>query len=207
MSRAVGLVLAFALLGARPASAGPALAIYRCVAADGSVTLQNGVKCPKGTREQKRWVQTPTSVGAPAPPVARPAAASSSPAPVAGPRVADAPTAIDAAAAEAPRLPPPVLYTCLTADAQRYYSDAGNSARCAPVATVGLDRASEASGQACEVVEDRCEPVPEAERCAAWAERRRTAEQALTFSPEQFEAARDELARVDAAVAGTACGR
>ena len=57
------------------------------------------------------------------------------------------------------------------------------------------------------MVQDRCEPVPEAERCTAWADWRRTSEQASIFDPERADAARADLARVDAAVAGSVCAR
>jgi hypothetical protein len=187
------------------------------VAADGAGTLQNGAKCPKGMRQQKRVVETPA---APAPlpvPAPLPAApVSAMPVAVPGPGAPSAtgaaavPTATgDMPAADTPtvRQPPPMLYACLTRDAQRYYSEAAENTRCAPLDAVGLDGRSPAPAQACETVQDRCEPVPEAERCAAWAERRRVAEQALLFSPEQIDAARADLDHVEAALAGTACAR
>jgi hypothetical protein len=213
-----GLLL-LALAGALPASAGPSLVIYRCVAADGAVTLQNGSKCPKGAHQQKRVVETPAPAPMATPArVATPAPIAAVPTPAAPARGAtpDAAavsggTATPAAdanpAAPTPRLPPPMLYACLTADAQRYFSDTAESSRCAPLEAVGLDGRSAGAGEACEVVQDRCEPVAEAERCAAWAERRRVAEQAMTFVPEQLDTARTEIARVDAATEGTACAR
>ena len=195
-------LLALALVLAWPATAGPALVIYRCVAADGAVTLQNGAQCPRGMRQQRRVVDTPASTPPaprPAPPAARADAASAT---------AAAPPAVPTASPmPVPRLPAPMLYACLAADARRYYADEGESARCVPVEAVGLDGRSPAPADACEVVRDRCAAVAEAERCAAWAERRRVAEQALTFAPEAFDAARAELARVEKATAGTVCAR
>lgn len=198
-------LLALALVLARPATAGPTLVIYRCVAADGAVTLQNGAQCPKGMRQQRRVVDTPASTTPAAP---RPAP----PAPAAKAVAASAMTAVPAAGATpspmaVPRLPAPMLYACLAADARRYYADEAQSSRCVPVEAVGLDGRTPAPAEACEVVRDRCAAVAEAERCAAWAERRRVAEQALTFAPEAFDAARAELARVDKATAGTVCAR
>ena len=212
-----GLV-ALALAAALPASAGSTLVIYRCVATDGSVTIQNGAKCPKGMREQKRVLDTP----APAAPLQAPARVAA-PAPVAPIPTVEVPVSPTAIGVSAPavdaldpappdttatsRLPPPLLYACLTADAQRYFSDEAESSRCTPLQAVGLDGRSPAAGDACEVVQDRCEPIAEGERCAAWAERRRVAEQALTFMPEQVDTARAEIAHIDATVAGTACTR
>ncbi|WP_133478431.1 DUF4124 domain-containing protein [Cognatilysobacter segetis] len=171
------------------------------------MTLQNGTKCPKGTRQARRVVATPAVVAPVAPRAPTLAPAPTPVAPVAGPALVPVPPSAAAGepASVTARLPPPMLYACLTADAQRYYSEDAESTRCAPVDAVGLDGRSPAPAQACEVVRDRCTEVAEAERCAAWAERRRVAEQALTFAPEKFDAARDELARVDAAIAGTAC--
>ncbi|HEY4583195.1 MAG TPA: hypothetical protein VIG88_10055, partial [Lysobacter sp.] len=104
-----------------------------------------------------------------------------------------------------PRATPPI-FVCLTSSAERYYSASAESSRCAPVATVGLD-GRPGAGEACEVVQDRCAPVPEAGRCAAWADWRREAEQASIFRPDRAEAARADLERVDAAIAGSACAR
>lgn len=189
------------------AAAAPTVTIYRCVAADGQVTIQNDSKCPKGTREQKRVVETPAPT--PARPVVAPAPAPVVPVmPVAPAPVVDASDATSAATPlESPALPAPPIYVCLTADAQRYYSEAAQSSHCAPLATVGLDGQSTTAAEACEVVEDRCEAVAEAERCAAWSERRRRAVQALTFSPEQVDQARAELAHVDEVTAKTVCVR
>ncbi|HEY4556111.1 MAG TPA: DUF4124 domain-containing protein [Lysobacter sp.] len=196
--------------------------IYRCVAADGAVTLQNDARCPKGTREQKRVMPipapatTPVAPAAPAAPLVEvpPAApatrarAARSAATVGADRPG-ATTTGDGPVALAPVPPPraaPPLYVCLTTGAERYYSASAESSRCAPVATVGLD-GRPSGAQACEVVQDRCAPVPEAERCAAWAEWRRSAEQASAFRPDEAETARADLARVDAAIANSVCAR
>lgn len=200
MTRAGAALLVSLLLGA-PVAAAPTV-IYRCVAADGAVTLQNGKACAKGSRSQKRVIAAPLAAPvqlvAPAAPIVPP----TNVAPAAP--VEPMPAVI--AAPEA-RLPPPALQACVTADAQRYYSDSDAGTRCAPLNAVGLDGRTATDAQACEVVQDRCSPVPEGERCAAWAERRRVAEQALLFAPEKVDSAREELARVEAATAGTACAR
>lgn len=229
MNRALLLSL---LLAAGPVASAPGVVIYRCVAADGAVLIQNGTKCPKGMREQKRVVATPApspvrvlpAITGPVPAIAASPDARGVTSPVApvpgvdaittskgseAPSTADAgDAAAGAPAAPTPLAPAPPLYACLTADAQRYYADTEHSTRCAPVAVVGLaGTGPAAAADACEVVEDRCEPVPDDERCAVWTERRRTAERAQVFEPEQADEARDELARIDAATAGTVCGR
>ncbi|WP_166636880.1 DUF4124 domain-containing protein [Cognatilysobacter terrigena] len=203
------LLLVTGLAGA----ASPTVVIYRCVGADGQVTIQNGTKCPKGTREQKRVVETPKPAPVPRPVVA-PAAPVTPVVPVVAQPVVDATNATTSSTAgstppvtPAPPLPAPPIFVCLTSDAQRYYTEAEQSSRCAPISTVGLDGQSTTDAQACEMVEDHCEAVPEADRCAAWTERRRRAEQALTFSPEQIDQARAELAHVEAMTAKTVCGR
>lgn len=174
--------------------------IYRCVGADGAVIVQNDARCPKGMHEQKRVLATP----APPRPAAVVVPAKPAVAPVAPAEVAPAPAVAEPVVVLAP---PPALFACLTADAQRYYDDSGDGAGCAPMQTVGLDGRSASPAVACETVRNRCEPVPADGLCEAWAERRRTAEQALLFSPEQVDTARAELARVDGALAGTTCLR
>jgi len=66
MRPAAGVLLAVLALAPCPASA--RTVIYRCVAADGAVTLQNDAKCPKGSRQHKRVMPTPTAPAAPSPP-------------------------------------------------------------------------------------------------------------------------------------------
>lgn len=237
----VGLAAALALA----ASAAPGLVIYRCVAPDGTVLLQNGQKCPRGMREQKRTVELPTSVGvatpglpaaapggstlpgaAPAAPQAPAASAglsgSTAPGGSANPVAATPPTPADAAApavsgpsdaapdGAAVRSEPaaaPPIYACQTPQGERYFADAAETPRCAPLAVVGLGGTGPAGAAACEMVVDRCDAVPDAERCAAWIERRHSAERLLAFSPEQVDEAREELARIEASTAGTPCAR
>lgn len=201
----LGVALALAM-GA--GAAAPGVVIWRCVARDGAITIQNDARCPKGTQAQKRVMERPAP---PAPaPIATPAPAAPVPATAASP--APAPPAVaaspaEAAPADAPK-PAPPIYACLTPDAQRYYADAETSSRCAPLAVVGLAGGDAGTvAQACQVVEDRCEAVAEDARCAAWTERRQQAEQARMFRPEAFDAANAELERVQAATAGTVCGR
>jgi hypothetical protein len=192
---------ACALLGAllAPAAAAADIVVYRCTAADGAVTLQNARRCPKGMREERRVLEVATSR---APPAVAPPAAEPAPAPV------DA--AAEPATDSTPRIaigPAPPLFACRTWDGQRYYGDdAQPAARCAPLQAVGLDRRSATAAQACEMVRDTCEAVPEAARCEAWGERLRTAEGLERFGDaDAAAAARSEAARVRTVLAATVC--
>jgi hypothetical protein len=208
--------------------AAPEVVVYRCVAADGAVTIQNDRRCPKGTQQQRRVVETPTSRAPPAAPA--------TPAPVAAPApiapMSDAPgtaTSADAARTganartaapttrtgrdatptiEIGRAGAPPVFACRTWDGTRYYGDSEQPApRCAPLQAVGLDGRSATAAQACELRADSCEPVLASARCEAWAERLRAAEAAIEFPTGDIEAARAELDRVRTTIAGTVCAR
>lgn len=195
------LILAAVLAGVAAGAHGAGeLVVYRCVAADGSVTLQNDQRCPKGSREQRRVVELPAPVVVPLP-VARPVAVASEPVPM----VHTAPDAPSPPPAEPTPAPP--LFACTTWDRRRYLGDdAAPAPRCAVLRTVGLDGQDSSGVAACEMRQDQCEALPEAARCAGWAERRRMAEARLVF-PGQADAAqaRAELDRVAAAIAGSVC--
>lgn len=220
------LAAVVALVLTTPAAAAPAVVVYRCTAADGAVTLQNGQRCPKGQREERRVVEVPTSRAAPTSAAApTPASATlptqsgtAAPASAAGravPRNAPNPSSRASTAADttpviemAPASAPPV-FACRTWDDQRYYGDSERPApRCAPLETVGLDRRSATAAQACELRSDTCEPVVESARCDAWAERLREAEARERFGiGDEAEAARTELGRLRTLLAGTVCAR
>lgn len=195
----LGLLLAAAPHGGTAAD----VVVYRCVAADGAVTLQNDRRCPKGSREQRRVLEAPAARVAPP---ARPAAASMSgpaPAPVVALPVDPTPVV------EVPRSAPPALFACRTWEGTRYFGDAQQpAARCAPLATVGLDGRESAAVQACEVVADTCDPVPETARCEAWAERLRAAEDAARFGDATAAPAGEaEARRIRELLAGSTCVR
>lgn len=202
---ALATLAVVAWLALRPGT-GPAqeLVIYRCVGADGAVTLQNGRRCPAGTREQRRVVEAPRSSAPPAADHVPALAPVAVPAPVA-PAAAPDPAAPPADAAPAPA---PPVYACRSWDGARYFGDSAEPApRCAPLRTTGLDGRAPSAAQACEMRLDTCEPVAEAARCEAWAERARRAEAALAFPAGDVDAARAERDRVRAAIAGTVCAR
>lgn len=193
--RACGLVVG---LSAPPAAGAPHLVIYRCTAADGSVTLQNGIPCAKGSRSERRVIE------ALAAPVAKVAPAIERPPLVAIPAPATASPTVPAAGV-IPQRPAPPIFACATTDSRTYFADSAESSHCAPLETLGLDGQARTDANACEVTTDACTPVAEDARCAAWAERRRVAEAAERFSPEQVDEARAELARIAAATAGSVC--
>lgn len=208
MKAALALALLAAAGAAAPAPAAPSVVVYRCVAADGSVTLQNDRRCAKGLREERRVVELPTSRAAPATPGATP------PAPIApmpaedgdampGATPTDSPPTIELGRAAAPP-----LFACRAWDGAGYYGDSeAPPPRCAPLQAVGLDGRAMDAAQACELRADTCEPVAEAARCEAWAERLRRAEAALEFPTGDSAAAREELDRVRTTIAGTVCAR
>ena len=204
MKAALAIALLAAAGATAPAAAAPSVVVYRCVAADGSVTLQNGRRCAKGLREERRVVEVPTSRATPAvaAPVA-PAPVAPMPAEPAEATPVDAPPTIEIGRAAAPP-----LFACRAWDGSGYYGDSeAPPPRCAPLQAVGLDGRVMDTAQACELRADTCEPVAEAARCDAWAERLRRAEAALEFPTGDTTAAREELDRVRTTIAGTVCAR
>lgn len=210
-TRRLAVVLAAALVG--PAAA--EVVVYRCQAADGSITLQNDRRCPKGSIEQKRVLETPRSAAtpaAPAPVVPMPVD------PATETATGDTPSATATAAppVEAPTQPEqralaaaPAVYACRTREGSLYYADTATPApRCAPLQTVGLDGRTPVDAQACELQVDTCEPVAEAARCDAWAAHRRALETTAAFGDsDAAPRARDALQRLEDALAATVCAR
>lgn len=213
---ATGFGLALALVAAfsgSQAAAAPAVVVYRCTAPDGAVTLQNDRRCPKGQREERRVLEVPAPRAPVAPAAPAPAAATPNATVTAGTAVpvpAVLPTPIDTAPLiELAPAPAPPVFACRSWDGRAYYGDSERpEPRCAPLATVGLDGRSPGAAPACELRADTCEPVIEAARCDAWAERLRQAEAAERFGDADTRtAAAGELARLRTIVAGTVCAR
>ncbi|HEY0504742.1 MAG TPA: DUF4124 domain-containing protein [Lysobacter sp.] len=198
-----GLAPWLCLLLAVHAAPSPAqVVIYRCTDASGAVTLQNGTPCPKGSRQQKRVMETPPAAPMPVPTpaiVATPAA----PTVVAPPPTAPPPEPVAVPAKQ----PPPALYECRTWDRQRYFGDVAQPPpRCVPVQVTGLDgQAASAGGNACQMMEDACQPVPEPRLCEAWAQRLRDLEARSTFAATSTTAPTDDLARVREVLQGSTC--
>ncbi|WP_181093210.1 DUF4124 domain-containing protein [Xanthomonas bromi] len=171
------------------------VAIYRCTDPAGALTVQN-MPCPKGMQQQKKLMTVPAGV-----PFAPGGAATASPAraaPATQPRAA-APAAASApvaaatpAAPPAPAvtststLPPPPLFECTAHDNGRYFTeDREPATRCLPMQTTDLSGGpATGGGSACEVVTDRCAPVPDQSLCEAWRKRAEQAESTWRFSDE-----------------------
>lgn len=156
--------------------------IYRCTAAGGEVSIQNGVPCPAGSRQEIRKVEAlpsqspPASTGGLA--VAEPEAYRPPPlqdfVQVAGPSEPIAPARPDLptprSLAEADRLPPPPIFRCETWDSDSYLSeDPAPKPRCVRLDTGGV-------GNACENKYDQCARVGDRAACDGWKQRQREIE-------------------------------
>ncbi|MFO3705658.1 DUF4124 domain-containing protein [Xanthomonas codiaei] len=168
------------------------VAIYRCTDPSGALMVQN-MPCPKGMQQQKKLMTAPAAV--PFAPGTPPA-----PAPVRTAPVAPAPPAA-APAAQAPApitsmstLPPPPLFECTAHDNGRYFTeDREPATRCLPMQTTNLAGGpATGGGSACEVVTDRCAPVPDQSLCEAWSKRAEQAESSWRFSDEAQSAERKQ---------------
>ncbi|BDU15133.1 DUF4124 domain-containing protein [Lysobacter auxotrophicus] len=192
----VAVALSFSLAMAAQAQ----VVIYRCTDASGAVSLQNDTPCPKGSKQQKKVMETPAPAPIPAAPP-QPAPVVAAPAPPPAPAPAPAPTPPPEPVA-APKTPPSPLFECQTWDNERYFGDTATPPpRCAPLQVTGLDgTGAMAGGAACQMMEDRCQPVAEAALCDAWTQRVRELDARATFgggqagTPEDAERIRRVLA-------------
>lgn len=205
--RRIAVVLSL-LMGSLPFIASAQVVIYRCTDASGAVTLQNGTPCPKGTKQQKKVMETPPSAPMPFPsllPAPAPAPATTTPSPSAAaalpPVIAPEPEPVAA------KQPPPPLYECNTWDRQRYLGDVAQPpARCVPVQVTGLDgQGASAGGTACQMMEDRCQPVPEARLCEAWTQRLRDLQSRPATDDAGAAQAQVDIARVRDVLHGSTC--
>jgi len=210
---ALGLAL-FALV---PASA-QGVVIYRCTDANGALTIQNNTPCPKGSKQERRVMESaPASPAppfvlptAPPPPVRVPPALRTPPVapPLAAPPSAEEP---EVSIADADRLPPPWLYECRTHNDDSYLSESGEpKPRCVTLTTTGLGGLIESGNNtaACEVKIDQCQRVPDGALCEAWRQRLRAAESAVRFGASEDRAkAEAELRRLARVVRESTCGK
>ena len=158
--------------------------IYRCTDASGAVSLQNGTPCPKGSRQQKKVMETPPQDAVPVPAPAPEPPLMPMPAPP--PPVVETPPPPQPPppSVATPKQPPPALFECRTWDRERYLSEeARPPARCAPLQVTGLDGSGAmAGGTACQMIEDQCQPVADAALCEAWGQRIRDIESTAAFA-------------------------
>ena len=159
---------------------------YRCTDAKGNVMVQNGTPCAAGMKQEIRRIGAVSTVPVPA---RKPKADADTPPPppqygefvlVSGPAMQRAP------APEAAGLPAP---------------------RCAPLQVVGIDGTSGLGmAQACELKQDRCSAVPDAQLCAAWYRRLDEADFKLRYANDDNRRARQaDYAAVDAKVKASRC--
>ncbi|MGQ4660456.1 DUF4124 domain-containing protein [Lysobacter sp. F6437] len=206
-------IIALALGTVAPAGAQDSVVIYRCTDASGAVTVQNDVRCPKGSRQERRVIET--AAAAPYTPPVEPAVPPPEPAAPVEPTPASA--VIEAPPPDAPsdpsvplaeRTPPPPLFACKTWNREEYFSDSTTPAqRCAPMQTTGLGGdPAQGAGAACMVVSDFCQPVPEAALCESWRDHLIRSEAIVEFDRAQDpDAAAAELERVRTIVAHSTC--
>lgn len=213
--RPVAGVLALSLLLASSAPAQDAGTIYRCTSASGEVTIQNGVRCPAGSRQEVRKVEALPSRPPPPATAGLPAAEETlyRPPPLsdfvqaAGPRDEalakpdrpDLPKAAGIAAAD--RLPPPPIYRCETWDNDSYISeDPAPKPRCVRLDTGGV-------GAACENKYDQCARVPDGAACAGWKRRQGEIESGWRHAKAADKPGlQAEFARVTKILQDTTCG-
>lgn len=164
--------------------------IYRCTDASGALTFQNNVPCPKGSKQVRRVVPPAQTVATP-PPAAPPhKAAPSVIAPATTTVVPTAPSPQSdillpaSTIADSDRLPPPPLFQCNTYDNDSYLSENAEPApRCIRVPTTGIDgNAETGAGEACQMVTDQCQRVPDAAACNAWKKRAKEIEATWRFA-------------------------
>lgn len=208
---ALGLVLLLCLSMA-PAQDGST--IYRCTAASGEVSIQNGVPCPAGSRQEIRKVDALPSRPPPQAsgglvvvdePVYTPPPLSNfvqvagpQDEPITGPGRPDLPR--PAQLADAERLPPPPIYQCETWDNDSYVSeDPSPKPRCVRLDTAGV-------GAACENKYDVCARVGDKAACDGWKRRQREIESGWRHARGADKPAlQEEFARVTKILVDSTC--
>jgi len=204
----VAALLSIGLLSS-DVSAANDVVIYRCTDASGALTIQNDVRCPKGSKQEKQILAAPPNAPAYVPPEGPKRVAAPRPVPVEPVANVSVPPEVSAIA-DADRLPPPVLFRCNTFDNDSYLSDAGTPApRCVRLNTTGINGSAEmGAGEACQMVTDQCERIADGAICAGWIERRKQVEAAWKFGRGvDAEANRIEYERIDRLVRDSTCGK
>lgn len=198
--RTLLLVIVLALA---PARAADQVVVYRCTDKAGHLTIQNGVACPAGSRQERQVIDAPPALPAYVPREVR------MPDIVAGEqarREREIAEAVPAAVPEGERTAPPALYQCRTWDGQDYLTEDDTPAqRCAPLQVVGLDGSSVATARACEQVADQCSAVPEDQLCTHWRRRVGEAEFRWRFAGSRDDDKRLEYETLAATLANSTC--
>lgn len=107
----------------------------------------------------------------------------------------------------APRAPLPPIFQCSSEEGSRYLHEyEAAPPHCVLLDVQGLGGVTPANAASCEVVRDRCEEVPEIQRCGIWQQRLRDARGRERFAaPENLDAARSERERLQAVLKASDC--
>ena len=202
------LILACAMLLAAHAVHAQETVFYKCTDAKGNVSMQNGMPCAPGMKQEIRRIGAVKVVPVP---VKKPPAEEPPPPPpqygefvlVRGPAVQRRP------ATEAAGLPPPPpLYQCATWEGDTYFGETDSpEPRCAPLQVYGIDgSAGLGAGSACEMKPDKCEAIPADGLCDAWLRRLDEADFKLKYAGRGNEAGRKAaFDAIDAKVKASNC--
>lgn len=215
-----GYALPILLLFASPVDADEVV-FYRCTDASGALTLQN-MPCPKGHKQEKKVMQSVSTVpmgetapAKPAPSNPLPSTPTASPPSAATPAVPSTQKPVEAVAdssaepAVEKRLPPPILFQCTTYDKDTYITESEEpQSRCVSLRTVGLDgNPQTGAGEACEMMRDQCARVADGALCEAWKKRMGETEVAWRFARPGNEAKnKEEFERTQKIWRESACG-
>ena len=113
-----------------------------------------------------------------------------------------------AAAGDGPPKPPlPPIFQCTDSQGGGYLHEyEAAPGRCELMTVQGLGGATPVNAAGCEVVRDRCEELPEAQRCSSWQQRFRDARGRERFaSPENRDNARGERERLQGVLEASNC--
>ena len=211
MQRVVFLFVALAAATAVQAQQTRTDTIYRCTSKLGALTIQNGVPCPKGSKQEVQVIESPMVIPSyESPPPIVTEVPEPEPAPVAQAPSVERPQAPPPARiADDQRLPPPPLYQCNTWDNDHYLSeDPDPKPRCVTLQTTGLSGdPNRAGGQACEMKYDLCARVPDGAACEGWKQRQREIESTWRHARgADRPRLQEEFARVTKILNDTTCG-
>jgi hypothetical protein len=190
--------IAFAMLFAAQAMHAQETVFYKCTDAKGSVSMQNGVPCGPGMKQEVKRIgevkTVPVPVKKPKPVEAPPEAPQYGEfVMVRGPSMKRAP------APEAAALPaPPALFQCRTWEGDDYLGETATpEPTCAALQVIGIDgSAGLGMGSACEMKYDTCTAVSAEQLCDSWYRRLDDAEFKLKYASDDNR--RDRQSTFDA---------
>ncbi|MGX5672605.1 DUF4124 domain-containing protein [Thermomonas sp. XSG] len=180
---------------------------YKCTDAKGNVSMQNGAPCASGMKQEIRRIGAVKTMPVPA---RKPQVEAPAPPPQYGDFVlVSGPSMQRTPAPEAAGLPaPPPLYQCRTWDGETYFGESAEPPpRCAPLQVTGLDgRAQVGMASACEMKQDSCAAVPDAQLCATWYRRLDEADFKLRYADDGTRRERQAaLDAIDAKIKASRC--